>query len=232
MNLERYLMIKTAKKGKSSTAEDFSTVGSGVANQVLAAGLVPLEFRKPTKDNWSPIGVKDDRSLLKKYDQAQNAGLAMAMGYGNTDRKLRQALAVGGIGLGTVGGGVGGFYGGRALADLAGLDADSEGLSRFGRYALMGGGTLGGAALGGSLASAAIGAGLGDYNTTDAILAKNIADNSEWNARKLRGEGKGMLGNALLNAKRRLGEGITLAKVNHNPVKRVPADARAYQYNY
>lgn len=209
MNIDRYLMIKTAK---SSTAEDFSTLNAGSLNRLVAKakGTNLNPFKRSTFGT-----LKDDRSALKKYDQAQNAGLAMALGYGNNERKLRQALAIGGIGAGTIGGGALGFYGGRAAADALGLDSDSSLARRIGRYALMTGGTLGGAGIGGSLAAAGVGAGLGDYTAADAVLAKNIADNSDLYARKVRGEGKGILGNALLGMKRRLGEGITLADRSH-----------------
>ena len=69
-------------------------------------------------------------------------------------RALTSAALIGG---GTVAGGIGGYKGSKALADYTGLTADATTLKRLGRYALMSGGTLGGAYLGGNLG--AIGAG-------------------------------------------------------------------------
>ena len=218
MNLQRFYKVKFARS-ISEYAQDADTNlwnrGKGRLGQV--------------KD-WI-FGSKGP-SLGERYRGRRNTGLALALGYGNDmpDAKLRQLAAIGTIGAGAAAGGVGGFYGSRALADQFGLDADSSLAKRIGRYALMTGGTLGGATLGGSLASA----GSGYYVPTDAAtrdISRRVANAAHKANMKAIAKDKklGVIGRGIERFKANIGNALGEGSSN---IRRGDAAAnREYNYN-
>ena len=85
----------------------------------------------------------------------------------------RQALAAGGIGLGTIGGTLGGYYLGRGISDALDLSTSDSALARALGYGLRGAGAFGGGTAGyiGSSALASYLAGDNKAKTDSALEA-------------------------------------------------------------
>lgn len=98
-----------------------------------------------------------DKNPDKYYDRLKKIQQKPSTAFLEKAQLARAITSAALIGGGATGGGIAGFYGGRAAANALGLSPESNRLKRLGRYSLMTGSTLGGAYLGGNLG--AVGAG-------------------------------------------------------------------------